>query len=71
VLGKRQERLPEIGQYNAGEKLVFWGFTLFVVVLIASGIVLWDAYFAGSFSIGLRRAGAAAHAVAGGLPSCS
>ena len=23
--GKRDERLPELGQYNAGEKLVFWG----------------------------------------------
>lgn len=63
VLGKRDERLPELGRYNAGEKLVFWGMTLFVLVLLASGIVLWDAYFGGAFSIGLRRLAAVAHAV--------
>ena len=67
VLGKRDERLPELGQYNAGEKLVFWGMTLLVIVLVASGIVLWDAYFAGSFSIGLRRLAGVAHAVAAWL----
>lgn len=58
VLGKRDDRLPEVGKYNAGEKLVFWGFTLAVVVVVASGIVLWS----GS-SIGLQRLAAVLHAV--------
>lgn len=59
VLGKRDDRLPEIGKYNAGEKLVFWGFTLAVVVLVASGIVLW-----GGSSVGLERLAVVVHALA-------
>ena len=41
--------------------------TLLVIVLVASGIVLWDAHFAGSFTIGLRRLAGVAHAVAAWL----
>lgn len=67
VLAKRDERLPELGQYNAGEKLVFWGMTLFVLVLLASGIVLWDVYFGAAFPTGLGRFAAVAHAVAAWL----
>jgi formate dehydrogenase subunit gamma len=63
VVGKRDERLPEIGRYNAGEKLVFWGMTLFVLLLLVSGIGLWDAYFASGLPIGLRRVAADVHAV--------
>jgi formate dehydrogenase subunit gamma len=67
VLGKRHAELPEIGRYNAGEKLVFWGMTLFVVVLLLTGIPLWGRYFGGDFSIGLQRGGAVVHAVAAWL----
>jgi formate dehydrogenase subunit gamma len=67
VLVKREERLPEVGRYNAGQKLVFWGFTLCVLVLVATGIVLWDAYFASGFPIALRRLAAVAHAMAAWL----
>jgi formate dehydrogenase subunit gamma len=67
VLGKHDERLPELGLYNAGEKLIFWGMTLFVLVLLASGIVLWDSYFGGAFSIGLRRLAGVVHALAAWL----
>ncbi len=63
VLGKRHEKLPEAGRYNAGEKVVFWGMTLFLLLLLLSGIALWDAYFAGAFSIALRRVAAVVHAV--------
>ena len=63
VLAKRDARLPEIGKYNAGEKLVFWGFTLCVVVLVVTGFLLWDAYFARGLPVGLRRLAAVAHAL--------
>ena len=64
VLGKRDERLPEIGKYNAGEKLVFWGFTLCVVVLVVTGFLLWDAAFAGGLPVRLRRLAAVLHTLA-------
>jgi formate dehydrogenase subunit gamma len=35
VLGGHEENLTEIGRYNAGQKLVFWGMSLLILVLIA------------------------------------
>ena len=52
VLRGEDERLPEIGRYNAGQKLVFWGMTLLILVLFASGLVIWDTYF---FALHLDR----------------
>jgi formate dehydrogenase subunit gamma len=46
VLGAHEERLPEVGKYNAGQKMVFWAMSLLIAVLITSGLVIWDQYFA-------------------------
>jgi formate dehydrogenase subunit gamma len=35
------ERMPPAGRYNAGQKLLFWGFILSGVLLLLSGVVLW------------------------------
>jgi formate dehydrogenase subunit gamma len=35
------EDMPPAGRYNAGQKLLFWGFILFGVLLLLSGVVLW------------------------------
>jgi formate dehydrogenase subunit gamma len=35
------EAMPPTGRYNAGQKLLFWGFLLCGVLLLLSGIVLW------------------------------
>jgi formate dehydrogenase subunit gamma len=35
------EEMPPAGRYNAGQKLLFWGFVIFGVLLLLSGIVLW------------------------------
>ena len=45
VLAGREENLPELGKYNAGQKFVFWGMSILIIVLIASGFVVWDQYF--------------------------
>jgi formate dehydrogenase subunit gamma len=62
VVTGREENLPEVGRYNAGQKLVFWGMTILIVVLFGSGIVLWDAYFADLVGIEQKRLAAVAHA---------
>lgn len=64
VLAARDENLPEVGRYNAGQKLVFWGMTLLIVVLFFSGLVIWDVYFAEYTSIDQKRFAALAHALA-------
>jgi formate dehydrogenase subunit gamma len=45
VLTAHDERLPEVGKYNAGQKVVFWAMSILIVVLIASGLAIWDQYF--------------------------
>lgn len=67
VLGKRHAEEPQSGRYNAGEKLVFWAMTLWVVFLFISGVALWDAYFGTNFSIRTRRIAADIHAISAWL----
>ena len=43
--GDDEESLPEVGKYNAGQKLVFWSMSILILVLFCSGIVIWDEYF--------------------------
>jgi formate dehydrogenase subunit gamma len=64
VIGGHEERLPEAGRYNAGQKLYFWGMTLTIAALVTSGVVIWDVYFASSFTIEQKRLAAVVHAVA-------
>jgi formate dehydrogenase subunit gamma len=35
------EKMPPAGRYNAGQKSLFWGFVVCMVLLLLSGIVLW------------------------------
>jgi formate dehydrogenase subunit gamma len=62
VLAARDENLPEVGRYNAGQKLVFWLMTIAIVALFASGIVLWESQFGEAFTIMQKRLAAVVHA---------
>ncbi|MBI5261857.1 MAG: formate dehydrogenase subunit gamma [Bradyrhizobium sp.] len=64
ILTGHEETLPEIGTYNAGQKLVFWQMSLLIIVLIVSGIAMWDEYFGSYFSITQKRVAVLVHAVA-------
>ena len=35
------DKMPPAGRYNAGQKLLFWGFVIFGLLLLLSGLVLW------------------------------
>ena len=54
----------EIGKYNAGQKIVFWGMSLLILVLIASGLVIWEQYFSSYTSITQKRLAVLVHAIA-------
>lgn len=64
VLAGHEENLPELGKYNAGQKFVFWGMSLLILVLIASGVVIWDIYFFDYTSIEQKRVAVLVHAMA-------
>ena len=63
VVTGREERLPEVGRYNGGQKLVFFLQILCLALLLLSGIVIWRPYFASYFSIPLIRVAALVHAI--------
>jgi formate dehydrogenase subunit gamma len=64
VVGNREDRLPEVGRYNAGQKALFWVMVVCMALLILTGIVMWRPYFAPAFPIPLIRAASLLHAVA-------
>jgi len=63
VMRGDEERLPEIGRYNAGQKFVFWAMTVLITALVLSGIGLWDTYFGHLLTIEQKRWAAVIHAV--------
>ncbi|MBI0020607.1 formate dehydrogenase subunit gamma [Bartonella sp. W8097] len=46
VLEGDEERLPMIGKYNFGQKCIFWSMSIGLIILIVSGFMVWQAYFA-------------------------
>ena len=57
-------KMPAVGKYNGGQKLVFWLFTLCLIVLLATGLLFWQAWFAASVPIPLQRIAVLLHAIA-------
>jgi len=52
--------MPEQGKYNGGQKLMFWGLAICMLLLTVSGVLLWRAYF--GFGVNTVRLGAVVHA---------
>lgn len=71
VLSGDDEGLPEVGKYNAGQKLYFWSISLLFVVLLGTGIAIWMEYFAAYFTIEQRRVAVMVHSIAAILAICA
>src|ERR1700736_1142627 len=71
VVGNREENLPDVGRYNAGQKLLFFVVVICLIGLLLSGIVIWRVYFSEYFTIGLIRFAALLHAVCGFVLICA
>jgi formate dehydrogenase subunit gamma len=63
ILRSRTDNLPEIGKYNPGQKYLTRTLLLAISLLLASGIVIWQPWFAPEFSVELRRMAALIHAL--------
>lgn len=64
VLNNREDRLPEVGKYNAGQKMAFWTMVSCMIVLMVTGVLFWRPWFASYFPITVVRLGALFHALA-------
>jgi formate dehydrogenase subunit gamma len=64
VLHANTTQMPPVHKYNAGQKMVFWLMTLSLIVLLVTGLLFWQAWFAESVPIPWQRAAVLLHAVA-------
>jgi formate dehydrogenase subunit gamma len=71
VLADHEESLPEVGKYNAGQKMVFWMMSVLIIVLITSGLMMWDQYFFDYTTIGQKRLAALIHSLAAIVIICT
>ena len=55
--------MPEQGKYNGGQKLLFWGLVLFMLVLLVSGVLMWRAWL--DLPVDVVRLSSLLHALAG------
>lgn len=60
--------MPEQGKYNGGQKLLFWLLSLCVLVLLATGVVMWRSYF--TFPVELIRIASFLHALSAVVMIC-
>jgi len=63
VITNHDERVPEVGRFNAGQKLLFWVMIATLLLLLLSGIAIWEPWFAPWFPIELIRVAVLIHAV--------
>jgi len=63
VITNHDERLPEVGRFNAGQKLLFWVMIATMLLLLLSGFVIWQPWFAPYFPIQLIRVAVVIHAL--------
>ncbi|QBR03718.1 formate dehydrogenase subunit gamma [Paraburkholderia pallida] len=64
VLSNREDRLPEVGRYNAGQKMLFVTLVFCMLVLLPTGLIIWRRYFSAYFPINAIRFAALCHATA-------
>jgi formate dehydrogenase subunit gamma len=70
VLTNHEENVPEVGRYNAGQKIVFWLMSILIIVLILSGLAMWEQYFGAYFTIEQKRLAAVVHSAAAVAAIC-
>lgn len=71
VVNNREERLPDVGRFNAGQKLLFFWLVVCAIVLLLSGFVIWREFFSVYFSTGVVRVSAVLHALFAFLLICA
>ncbi len=61
VIRNRDQGLPEVGKYNAGQKYLFWTWVVTILLLFVSGMVMWQPYFTPYFTVGVVRVAVLVH----------
>lgn len=63
VIVGNEEKIPPVGRYNAGQKLLFWVMVWCMIALVVTGVMFWRPWFNGYFAIELQRLAVLIHAL--------
>ena len=63
LVAGHEEKMPEVGKYNAGQKFIFWAMALLILAMFCTGIIIWDQYFSSLTSIPTQRLALISHAI--------
>ena len=64
VLANKDQGVPEVARFNAGQKCVFWSMAFLVPVLFLTGSMIWEVYFSSYTTIEQQRIAALVHSLA-------
>lgn len=64
VLKGREHEVADVGQYNAGQKMLFWAIMTLGLLLICTGLIAWQPYFAPRFPVYVVRISIFIHSLA-------
>ena len=67
VMSNRHDNLPELGKYNAGQKIVYWGQVVMIPVMFITGLMTWQVYFGHWLSIEGQRWALLLHSLAASI----
>ncbi len=62
MIDGNDHNMPEQGKYNGGQKIMFWGMAVCILLLVVSGLVMWRSMF--DFPVGMVRLASVVHAFA-------
>ncbi len=62
LVSGHEEAMPAVGRNNAGQKLVFWTAAICLVILLLTGFMFWQPWFADLFPVPVRRIAVVLHA---------
>jgi len=71
VMSGHEEKVPEVGRYNPGQKMFFWAMSIIVIVLLLTGVIIWDQYFYGYTTIEQKRLAVLIHSICAVLAICA
>jgi formate dehydrogenase subunit gamma len=54
--------MPEQGKYNGGQKLLFWGLVIGMLLIVITGFLMWRAWW--TLPVNVVRAASVVHAIA-------
>jgi len=70
MAGGSEEELGEVGRFNPGQKMFFWGMAILLIIMLLSGLAIWDVYFFQYTTIEQKRILVLIHSVVAVLAVC-